>query len=107
MRVSPRTPRRCVLAMYDGGLLRASRRVEVDLDLVSRRQRLDAHTKAKYKMRRKCEYLRWARKANTDKSQTAVRHAGVEYAESKDQVNIRYYILHMNAYLSPKTKRSR
>ena len=70
MRVSPRTPRHCVLAMYDGGLLRASRRVEVDLDLVSRRQRLDAHTKTKYKMGRKCEYLRWARKANTDKSQT-------------------------------------
>ena len=37
----------------------------------------------------------------------AVRHTGVEYAESKDQVNIRYYILHMDAYLSPKTKRSR
>ena len=75
--------------------------------LMSWRQRLDTHTKMKYKMKENANIFGGLARPTPTNPRREVRHAGVEYAESKDQVNIGYYILHMSAYLSPKTKRSR
>ena len=56
----------------------------------------------RYKMERKCEYLRWARKANTDKSQTGstTRRGRVRWVQRPSQ----YWILYTAHECLPESK---